>query len=224
MTKNDLREFCEVWASAYGVYGRDVNDAMFEIVFAALMDYSIEDIRRGLSAHIKNPDTGQYPPKPADVVKHISGNSQSSGGEAWAKVDHAIRCVGNYRSVVFDDPKIHAAIERLGGWIKISMTSNDEYPYLQNNFLKLYQGFTIKPPVSYPRHLIGTNEHQNSLSSGFQRGNAMDEPVMIGDPEKAKMVYEGGTKQGVAQITHGGPKNHLELVVDRTVKRLEADS
>ena len=101
MTKNDRAQFAELWVAAYAVYGKQVSDGMLDVVFNALSAYSLKDIRTGLSGHIKNPDSGQFPPKPADVIKHISGNSQSSAGEAWAKVDYAVRCVGNYRSVVF---------------------------------------------------------------------------------------------------------------------------
>lgn len=219
MTPNDRAQFAELWVAAYAVYGKHVSDAMLDVVFSALSSYSLQDIRTGLSGHIKNPDSGQFPPKPADVIKHLEGNSQSAAGEAWAKVDYAVRCVGNYRSVVFDDPKIHAAIERLGGWVKVSMTSNEEYPFLQNHFLKLYQGFTVQPPTSFPRKMLGTCEHQNSQVSQFQRGKAKDEPALIGDPERARQVYQGGDDQGVAKITQDGTREFLELLDDQT-KRL----
>ena len=219
MNSHDMENFVEVWTAAYAVYGKTVSDPMLDVVFNALSNYSLQDIRTGLSGHVKNPDSGQFPPKPADVIKHISGNSQSAAAEAWAKVDYAVRCVGNYRSVVFDDPKIHAALERLGGWIKVSMTSGDEYPFLQNHFLKLYQGFTVHPPESFPRKLLGTCEHQNSQHSQFARGKPMDEPALIGDPERASQVYHGGGDQGVAQITRDGAGEFLKLMEDQA-KRL----
>lgn len=219
MTPNDRPQFAELWVAAYAVYGKQVSDAMLDVVFSALSSYSLQDIRTGLSGHIKNPDSGQFAPKPADVIKHVSGNSQSAAGAAWAKVDYAVRCVGNYRSVVFDDPKIHAAIERLGGWVKVSMTENSEYPFLQNHFLKLYQGFTVQPPETFPRKLLGTCEHQNSAASGFLRGRAKDEPALIGNPEKAREVYQGGGDQGVAQITHASTRAFLESL-DREAKRI----
>lgn len=219
MNNNEMEDFAEIWTAAYAVYGKTVSDPMLDVVFNALSSYNLRDIRTGLSGHIKNPDTGQFPPKPSDVIKHISGNSQSAAGEAWAKVDYAIRCVGNYRSVVFDDPKIHAAIERLGGWVKVAMTQNDEYPFLQNHFLKLYQGFTVQPPETFPRKLLGTCEHQNSAASGFLRGRANDEPALIGDPQKAREVYQGGGDQGIAQITRDSTQTFLESL-DREVKRI----
>lgn len=220
MNDADREEFQEVWTGAYSLYRQSVSESMLELCFAALQRYSIADVSRGLTAHIRNPDTGQYAPKPADVIKHIGGSSQSAAGEAWAKVDYAIRCIGNYRSVVFDDPKIHAAIERLGGWTKMALTENKEYPFLQNHFLKLYQGFTVQPPTTYPRKLLGTCEHQNSLSSTFDRGRAKGEPALIGNPEKARLVYQGGGEQGVAQISQRGTEKYLAQTLDNETKRV----
>lgn len=100
------------------------------------------------------------------------------------------------------------------------MTEEKEYPFLRNNFQKLYQGFTFQPPESFPRKLIGTCEHENSQHEGFNRGRPQDEPVMIGNPEKARMVYQGGGDMGVARIQQHGTKEFLELAVDSAAKRI----
>lgn len=220
MNTHDLEAFGDLWCQAHEIYGRSPEPRVVYMVFQALIAFSLADIERALSRHITNPDTGQYPPKPADIVRLIQGSSQSASGDAWAKVDRAIRCVGNYRSVVFDDPKIHAAIERLGGWQKVAMTDDKEYPFLRNNFLKLYQGFTVQPPETFPRKLIGASEHQNSQHRGFLRGKAKEEPALIGDPEKARLVYEGGGDQGVVRISHQGTGAYLELASENGVKRV----
>jgi len=220
MNTNDMEEFDRLWAEAHEVYGRKPEPRVVYMVFQALIAFPIEDIERALCRHLTNPDTGQYPPKPADIVRLIQGSSQTTSGEAWAKVDRAIRCVGIHRTVVFDDPKVHAAIERLGGWQKICMTEEKEYPFLRNNFLKLYQGFTVQPPETFPRKLIGTCEHENSQHDSFMRGRSKNEPVLIGDPERARLVYQGGGEQGVAQIRQQGTQEYLESVIDNQVKRL----
>lgn len=220
MNDQDKVEFAKVWTAAYQMYSKEATKPVLSMAFNSLRNYSIEDIRRGLSAHMRNPDTGQYAPKPADVIKHIGGNSQSAAGEAWAKVDYAVRCVGPWRSVVFDDPKIHAALERLGGWQKVANTDGKEYPHLQNHFLKLYQGFTVQPPATFPCKLIGTAEHENSLSDSFTRGRQLEEPALIGNPEKARSVYQGGSAQGVAQISQKGTQQYLETIVEDQVQRI----
>ena len=221
MNDQDRFEFQEVWTATYAMYRQRVSESMLDLSFGALQNYSIDDVRRGLTAHIRNPDTGQFPPKPADVIKHVSGNSVSAGGEAWAKLDKAIRCVGHYRSVVFDDPKIHAAVERLGGWVQVARTTEKEYPFLRDSFLKLYAGFTHQPPHQFPRKLVGHSEHQNALEdSSFKRGRNMNQPVMIGDKEKARLVYQGGDDRGIAQLHHAGTQQFLESAIPDDPKRI----
>lgn len=220
MNTSDMEAFDEIWMQAHEIYGKRPEPRVVYMVFQSLQAFPLADIEHALCRHITNPDTGQYPPKPADIVRLLQGSSQSASGEAWAKVDRAIRCIGNYRSVVFDDPKIHAAIERLGGWQKIALTDEKEYPFLRNNFLKLYQGFTVQPPATFPRKLIGTCEHENSQHSKFERGRPQDEPVMIGNPERARLVYQGGGDQGVARIRQRGTQEYLESAIEHQVQRL----
>lgn len=215
MTNNDLHAFDRLWQDAMSVYGKSVDTKVTYMVFQALVSFPLQDIELALKRHMTNPDTGQFPPKPADIVKHIRGNSQSSSGEAWAKVDYAIRCVGPWRSVVFDDPKIHAAIERLGGWQTVANSSGEEYPFVQNKFVKLYQGFTVQPPDTFPRVLIGTCEHQNSEDRTFRRGTANDAPALIGNKDRARLVYQGGkADMGIVAITHEDTAEFLSIEHD----------
>ncbi|WP_405418698.1 DUF6475 domain-containing protein [Marinobacter flavimaris] len=220
MNINDMEAFDQIWTQTHEIYGKRPEPRVVYMVFQSLIAFPLADIEHALCRHITNPDTGQYPPKPADIVRLLQGSSQSASGEAWAKVDYAIRCVGNYRSVVFDDPKIHAAIERLGGWQKIALTDDKEYPFVRNNFLKLYQGFTVTPPDSFPRKLIGTCEHENSQQSEFMRGRSKEQPALVGDKEKARLVYQGGGDQGVVKIHNEKTEQFLELAVDEQTKRI----
>lgn len=223
MDNRDKATFVDIWTDTYALYRQRVSPGMLELTFNALCRYSLDEVKRGISAHVKNPDTGQFAPKPADVIRHLQGSSQSASGEAWAKVDYAVRCVGHYRSVVFDDPKIHAAIVRLGGWQKVALTTEDEYPFLRNNFLKLYAGFTVQPPENFPHVLLGVAAHQNSLQSEFKRGKDVDQPALIGDKERARLVYHQGGAQGVTQIHHAGTQEFLDALTGPLAERLNHD-
>ncbi|NMS31841.1 hypothetical protein HKB24_04265, partial [Vibrio parahaemolyticus] len=110
MQEVDKREFAEVWGAAWAMYGKSVSPQLLSIAFEALRAYSIEEVRIGLTRHIQSPDTGQFFPKPADVIKHIDGNSGSRAMVAWNKVDKAVRQVGAWTSVMFDDALIHRVI------------------------------------------------------------------------------------------------------------------
>jgi hypothetical protein len=50
-------------------------------------------------------------PKPADIVRNLQGTASDRSLIAWGKLLEAMRRVGAYRSVAFDDGAIHAAVE-----------------------------------------------------------------------------------------------------------------
>ena len=191
MHKDDYQKFQALWKAAVGIYGRDMDDLALMMVFRALSKFDIADIQRALDRHMNDSDQGRFMPKPADIVKYIEGDSGGKGLMAWAKFVDAIARPGVWESVVFDDPLIMAVIENMGGWIKWERVTNDELPFLKNDFVKLYKSFQITPPVRYPHKLIGKSEAYNSIS-GFS--SFVKEPHMIGDRDLALEVYNTGSE------------------------------
>ncbi len=188
MQEVDKREFAEVWGAAWAMYGKSVSPQLLSIAFEALRAYSIEEVRIGLTRHIQSPDTGQFFPKPADVIKHIDGNSDSRAMVAWNKVDKAVRQVGAWTSVMFDDALIHRVISDMGGWVELCKVDDREYPFKQKEFLTRYQAYLLRDEVGeYPRLLQGIADHQNQ-----QKGFDMQAPVAVGDWSKAAQVYTRG--------------------------------
>ena len=97
-----------------------------------------------------------------------------------------------------------AAIENLGGWIRLCGMKEDELPFRRNEFCKLYKGFLINPPREFPNKLIGVNEGHNQIE--FK--DSIAPPVLVGNREKAMLVLEHRGEQ-LAQITRssrGGMK------------------
>lgn len=222
MTDDDREAFSKVWTAMEKYYARSperyLPDAtMLKISFEALKAYSLAEIMHGLTAHIQNADTGQWRPRPADVIRHITGNSESRANEAWFKVERAIRSVGHYRTVVFDDPWIHAAIVRLGGWVKTAQVTDQELPFLRRSFLSIYRGFTVQPPEGHPAKLLGACEHQNQGLT-FERGKDTERPAVIGNVDRARLVYRQGGNAGAA-ITH----HSFDALLEDVTHRLGAD-
>jgi hypothetical protein len=136
-----------------------------------------------------NPDSGQWCPKPADVVKMLQGSTKDSANSAWSSVDYAIRTRGDQYSVVFDDPLIHRVVEDMGGWIKLCRTDSEQYPFTQNEFVNRYRGYKMRGEVPpYPSKLIGTPEDYNA-----RQGYPVQPPLLIGDPKKAQLVLQNGS-------------------------------
>src|SRR5690606_37498796 len=99
-----------------------------------LREYELSAVRQGMHRHMQNPDSGCYMPKPSDIIKMMSGSTQDSAMIAWSKVDKALRQVGTYSSVVFDDPVIHRVIHDMGGWVSLGVKNDKEWPFVANEF------------------------------------------------------------------------------------------
>ncbi|MGQ7249551.1 DUF6475 domain-containing protein [Halomonas sp. V046] len=194
MTDHDFKKFADIWGQAQEIYNRTVTSGTIELVYQALKHLDIEEVRRALTLHIQSPDTGQFPPKPGDVIKFARGDSQSRTLHAWAKVERAIRSVGHYSDVAFDDPLIHAAIERMGGWPKIAMVESEkDIVWLRQRFEAQYRTYAIHKPDQWPAFLPGISTQQNAQIGQHTRGRMPGKNItLIGDEHRAKQVIDQG--------------------------------
>ena len=181
METRDLPLFTQMLHRIAALFDKSLSQPWVEIYWESLQRFDIQDIRRAFSAHVQNPDTGQFLPKPADVVRFLEGSSQTQSLQAWTKVVDTIRNVGGYTSVAFDDPLIHAVIRDMGGWTKLCEVTVQELPFCAKDFQARYAGYVGHPPGQYPTVLFG------------RLTEPTDTPVFIGDTAKAKALYAQGT-------------------------------
>src|SRR5262249_10206529 len=142
-------------ACHFTMYRTPLSRKSLELYWNTLQPFEWTDVKAAFQMHLTDPDTGQYFPKPADVVRHVHGNSETQALKAWSKVDEASHAVGCYASVVFDDPIIHVVIEDMGGWIRLCQTLLKDLPFRANEFKKYYAGYVNHPPSHYPKQLLG---------------------------------------------------------------------
>ena len=195
MNNSDKEKFYLLINSVWSFYGKTLTPMMVQILWNALSSYDLQAVSSAFDRHLVNPDTGQFPPKPADVVRLLDGGTEDNAQLAWAKVDRAVRLVGSYQSVVFDDPIIHAVLLDMGGWIALGKCTEDEWPFRAREFEKRYRGYTLRGMVDYQRKLTGIAEAQNETA-----GQKSKPPIMIGDATKCQIVYQGGKVQVLTQI------------------------
>jgi len=190
MQASDYDDFVMMLTAVGDLYGRAPSEMAITIWWGALQHYDLAAIRQGFDRHVRNPDTGQFMPKPADIVKMLQGSTQDSAMVAWSNVDRAVRQVGTYSSVVFDDALIHRVIHDMGGWVALGIKTEDEWPFVAREFENRYRGYRSRNErPDYPSQLIGIAESQNA-----QNGLKSQPPVLIGDPEKAKTVLLNGSR------------------------------
>ena len=189
MTEQDFGQFSVVMAALCEYYGKPkLSDMAVGLYFAALLEYPLADVQQGLTAHINNPDSGQFFPKAADVIRALAGSSETRASAAWAKVRHAIERVGHMLSVVFDDAIIHAVVADMGGWVRLSLVTGDELPFRERDFLRFYRSCMGRDLGDYPRKLAGMEETVNSAN-----GYPVAKPLLLGNAQKCLAVMQGGS-------------------------------
>lgn len=206
MAPNDRERFAHCLLAASELYGKPISESVSAVWWDALRVYDITAVEAAFRRHFTNPDSGQFMPKPADIVKIVGGGSQDGAMVAWSKVDKAVRLVGPYASVCFDDPIVNRVLHDMGGWIGLGQKNETEWPFIANEFRTRYIGYRQRGEApDHPARLIGIAEAENA-----RKGHASAEAVLIGDPVKARAVLDGGTSAPMIGITTAA--SHLRLV------------
>lgn len=191
MQQNDFQQFHDGISGVMGFYGKSVSRFALDVWWTALKGYDLPTVIDAFNRHLVNPDTGQFVPKPADIIRMLEGSTQDSALIAWTKVDQAMRLVGTYPDVVFDDALIHRIIQEMGGWVALGMKKESEWPFVAKEFENRYRGYKARsetPP--YPPVLSGIFSSENSMN-GYADKTAT--PTLIGNEQLAMRVMRGGT-------------------------------
>ena len=112
---------------------------------------------------------------------------------------------GTYRSLVFDDPTIHAVIESLGGLAKVGETVTNDF--FRREAERLYQVYSRRIQangvVGIPTVLIGRIESANAKG---KFSGIVEDPVMIGDRNKIIGWTKKATPGEICQSKTGSIK------------------
>ena len=199
MHPNDRQAFADLLADVMAYYQRDTSTFLLDVFWGGLRNHEFEDVSRAFSLHARDPDRGQFAPRVADITRLLEGSTQTQGMRAWAKVELALRSVGAYRSVAFDDPLIHVVIVEMGGWTPLCRCAVDDIPFRAREFERRYASYRLRREIpAFPPRLMGESEAENRLNGHL---NHEVRPVLIGDPVRAALVIERGQSQPALRIT-----------------------
>ncbi len=212
MQEHDWTQFACLLVKLSELHGKSMSSHLTEAYWKALEIFEWIDVKAAFEAHTRNPDCGQFFPKPADIVRFIDGSGETRALKAWTIVEKAMRQIGIYQSVVFDDCLIQAVIEEMGGWIKLCSMTLDGLPFRALEFQKRYMAFVIKKPAHYPSVLYGLSALENA-----KNGYEVELPLLIGDAAKAEQVRLNG---GVV-VLNVEPLKTIQKALANTFKQLE---
>jgi len=183
MNTSDKKDFVTMMKVFGDVYEIDFSSVVLRLWFNALEDFSIDQVADSIGLFMKNPDSNYGKPKPNDLIRLMTGTSADSASIAWSKFDKTLRMVGVYDSVCFDDPIIHKVIRDMGGWISFGEKTDDEWPFVGNEFKALYKAYIVKKDGEGGGYLMGIAEADNQ-----RLGFKVAPPVLIGDNEKCEKI------------------------------------
>jgi hypothetical protein len=197
MIETEKKRFFATLIGVADYYGKELSKGVLMVYWEGLREYDLDAVEKALWAHAKNPDTGQWMPKVADVAKMLEGRTADQAAVAWSKVDRAVRQVGSYADVVFDDPLIHRVLHDMGGWLHLAMKTESDWPFIAREFENRYRGYRMRGEVpEYPPVLIGSANAHNG-----KQGFALQAPVLVGDPAAAMKVMRGGSSASLIGFT-----------------------
>lgn len=189
MQQSERGAFAQLVTDVLAYYRQDASRFVLDLWWNACKPFDFEQIQKAMQRHATDPEHGQFAPKVADLVRILSGTTTDRAALAWGKVLEAMSSVGAYTDVIFDDPAIHAAAEDMGGWPKMCRTELKELGLLQHRFMQSYRAYAERGQFDFPRRLGG----DRSPDSEYEKaGLKLPRPALIGDPERAKRVYQGG--------------------------------
>lgn len=198
MQQSDKQDFAQLVRDVLAFYRQDMTTFAFDVWWQACQRFELDQVRKAMTAHAMDPERGQFAPKPADVVRQLEGTASDRSMLAWGKAYDAMQRVGAYTDVIFDDPAIHAVIEDLGGWPKVCRTETKEISYLQHRFCEAHKAYTGRGEFDYPRRLMGDRSPDDEYTC---KGLKPPRPALVGNAERARLVFERGTVGGKAAIS-----------------------
>lgn len=187
---DEKKRFASLMTALADYYEKSLSKGVLALYWEGLRQYDYDAIEKAAWAHTQLPDeAGRWMPKVSDLNKMLAGRTTDQGQIAWSKVDRAVRTVGPYADVAFDDPVIHRVIQEMGGWVLINSKDDKEWPFVAKEFVMRYQGYKMSGEVpDHERYLIGMATAQNQAAGIY---NELPQIRLLGNIEKAKQIASG---------------------------------
>lgn len=159
----DYRKYAEGMAMLCEIYQRQATDILLRAYYEALRNLSGEQFESACMHVLKTKTFFRFP-LPAELIECVAGNADDRARVALVKVEGAMAQVGRYRSVVFDDPGIHRAVNAMGGWCKLCDMPEDEWKFARQDFMKTFKAVCARDDMPTPAALAGFCEIQNDAN------------------------------------------------------------
>ena len=186
MNSQEKMSFCKLLTGIAEFYSKTLYTNDLDIYWSVLEKYELDKIKQALKLHIVNPKSGQFMPKPADIIRYLEKDDSLKALYGWDKAIAGVRQKGAYKSIEFDDPIVNIVINEMGGWVDFCYKINkDNSPFIANEFQRRYAAYLICPNPLAPEYLPGIFECQNRLN-GYH--NHIPKPDKFGDNDLKLLI------------------------------------
>ena len=176
MNAADKEGFVTILTGLAEYYEKTLSTSTIALYWEALKNYDLSSVEKAFENHIQNPDeAGRWMPKISDINQKLQGRTQDQASQAWAKVDRAVREIGCYVDVDFEDSITHRVICEMGGWISFSNKKEAEWAFVAKEFENRFRSYLLCPQsFESPAVLIGISNAEN-----MTRGLPLQPPVRV---------------------------------------------
>lgn len=176
MTNQDRDRFEVMLLGLAEIFDKQLSERQIDLYYLALEDMDIEDVVQAgniLARSVK------FFPKPVEFRESMAINTDDMASIAYGKFHKGMMRAHPGRTLIFDDPIIHAVIENIGGWneeLYNKWSSIKDEVWLRKQFESLYQTYAkCGVPANTPERLVGGYEAHNE-----GRWDINNKPILVG--------------------------------------------
>jgi len=211
MTDADKKQFLTLMMGVAENFTAQLSKPGIAMRFEALREFPIEQVRDACTAIVTTRKFSKMPTI-AEFMEYLGGGSVDDiAAIEAAKVLRAIKSIGGYRSVAFDNATTQAVIEYgFGGWAKVcaEMEADKEHWFLKD-FAKTYGAYS-RQGVKLVGPLAGRTEIGNSAMWAGHNSSV----ELVGDQGKALAIAQAAADQPKRGIGPVDMRTGLLAVVD----------
>lgn len=144
------------------LFGKKISESLMSIYWLTLENMSLDEFGRAVSAHMRDPESGRFFPKPADLIGRVSRSGkqnselvEQSAELGWSLVMGRLKSHGSYGSLKISDSVAIETVRLMGGWQSLCATNLDKMAFKQREFMSLYQTVVKTPVELLPTELAG---------------------------------------------------------------------
>lgn len=160
MSKN---EFLAIFTMLCETYNREPTKGLSMAYYMVLQNITAGQFR---DATINILATRKFStlPLPADILDAINGSADDNALLALHELEAAMQSVGAYNSVCFSDKVTMETVKRMGGWVKICRTHEDEWKFQKKEFCNIYKALS-KTSFEPTNYLTGIHQAENEKNA-----------------------------------------------------------